>query len=93
MSSIDTFYDDVVIDIPPGDGPDQRVALREADRIIVPIQPGIFDMWTVTLVDERVAEALEDRPDLKVWFVLNLGETAMAFRERRRRTRAWRGRP
>ena len=71
MSSIDTFYDDVVIDIPPGDGPDQRIALREADRIIVPMQPGIFDMWTVTLVDERVAEALEDRPDLKVWFVLN----------------------
>ena len=32
MSSIDAFYDDVVIDIPPGDGPDQRVALREADR-------------------------------------------------------------
>ena len=71
MSSIDTLYDDVVIDIPPGDGPDQRVALREADRIIVPIQPGIFDMWTVTLVDERVAETLEDRPELKVWFVLN----------------------
>ena len=71
MSSIDTLYDDVVIDIPPGDGPDQRVVLREADRIIVPIQPGIFDMWTVTLVDERVAEALEARPDLKVWFVLN----------------------
>ena len=71
MSSIDAFYDDVVIDIPPGDGPDQRVALAEADRIIVPVQPGIFDMWTVTLMDERVAEILGERPDLKVWFVLN----------------------
>ena len=71
MSSIDAYYDDVVIDIPPGDGPDQRVALREADRILVPVQPGIFDMWTVTLMDERVAGALTDRPDLKVWFVLN----------------------
>ena len=28
-------------------------------------------MWTVTLMDERVAGALTDRPDLKVWFVLN----------------------
>ena len=46
-------------------------ALLEADRIIVPVQPGIFDMWTVTLMDERVAGALTDRPDLKVWFVLN----------------------
>ena len=71
LSTIDNHYDDVVIDIPPGDGPDQRTALSQAERIIVPVQPGIFDMWTVTLMDERVAEAVEDRPDLRAWFVLN----------------------
>lgn len=71
LSTIDNHYDDVIIDIPPGDGPDQRTALSQAERIIVPVQPGIFDMWTVTLMDERVAEAVEDRPDLRAWFVLN----------------------
>ena len=71
LSTIDNHYDDVIIDIPPGDGPDQRTALSQAERIIVPVQPGIFDMWTVTLMDERVAEAVEDRPGLKAWFVLN----------------------
>lgn len=71
LSTIDNHYDDVVIDIPPGDGPDQRTALSQAERIIVPVQPGIFDMWTVTLMDERVAEAAEDRPDMRAWFVLN----------------------
>ena len=71
LSSIDHFYDDVVLDIPPGDVPDQGIALNSVERVIVPVQPGIFDMWTVTLMDGRVAEILEDRPDLKVWFVLN----------------------
>ena len=71
LSTIDNHYDDVIIDIPPGDGPDQRTALSQVERIIVPVQPGIFDMWTVTLMDERVAEAVEDRPDLRAWFVLN----------------------
>lgn len=71
LSTIDHFYDDVILDIPPGDVPDQGIALNSVDRIIVPVQPGIFDMWTVTLMDSRVGEVLEDRPDLKVWFVLN----------------------
>ena len=71
LSTIDHFYDDVILDIPPGDVPDQGIALNSVDRIIVPVQPGIFDMWTVTLMDSRVEEVLEDRPDLKVWFVLN----------------------
>ena len=75
-------FTDSVADIPPGDSEEQRTALYTADCLIIPVQPGASDIWTLSLLDVRVAEAMEDRPGLKAWIVLNRVSTHPGNRDR-----------
>ena len=65
MSDRKPSFTDSVADIPPGDSEEQRTALYTADCLIVPVQPGAADIWTLSLLDVRVAQAIEDRPGLR----------------------------
>ena len=82
MSDRKPHFTDSVSDIPPGDSQEQRTALYTADRLIIPVQPGAADIWTLGLLDVRVAEAMEERPELEAWIVLNRVSTHPGNRDR-----------
>jgi len=64
-------YDDVMVDVAAGDSQDLEEVLRVADRVLLPVQPAGLDVWTLGLLDERVAEAHGVNPTLVAFVVLN----------------------
>ncbi len=75
IATIASGYDDVVIDTGAGDSSEMETALRVSDCILAPLQPTGVDVWTMGLVDGRVAEALARSPDLKAWALFNRAPT------------------
>ena len=74
-------YDDIVVDIGSGEGASIESVLRVADIAIVPVQPNGLDIWTMGLLDELTAAALENNDGLKVWAVLNRASPHHAGRD------------
>jgi chromosome partitioning protein len=64
-------YDDVIVDVAAGDSPDLEEVLRVANRVFTPVQPAGLDVWTLGLLDDRVAEAQQVNPTLVAFVVLN----------------------
>ena len=64
-------YDEVVVDMGSGDTPGIEALMRVADLIVVPVQPNGWDVWTVELLDDLAADALEVNEDLQIRVVLN----------------------
>ena len=64
-------YDDVIIDTGAGETAEMEATLQAANRAIVPLQPAGLDVWTMGLMDTRIAEAAERNPNLTSWAVLN----------------------
>ncbi len=60
-----------MVDVAAGDSPDLEEVLRVADRVLIPVQPAGLDVWTLGLLDERVAEAHGVNPTLVALVVLN----------------------
>jgi len=62
----------VVVDCPPSFvAPQTQEALREADLLLVPMQPSPVDLWSGTHVVEWVSLAKRINPGLSAWVVLN----------------------
>ncbi|CAK0775470.1 Chromosome partitioning protein ParA [Azospirillaceae bacterium] len=49
-------YDDIVIDTGGRDTASQRAALTVSDLMLIPFQPGNFDLWTLEQVERLVEE-------------------------------------
>lgn len=64
-------YEDVIVDVAAGDSPDLEDVLRIAERVLIPVQPAGLDVWTLGLLDDRVAEAQAVNPSLTAFVVLN----------------------
>ena len=64
-------YDEVVVDMGSGDAQGIEALMRVADLIVVPVQPNGWDVWTVELLDDLAADALEVNENLRVKVVLN----------------------
>jgi len=64
-------YDDIIIDVAAGDSQDLEDVLRVAERVLIPVQPAGLDVWTLGLLDDRVAEAQAVNPTLTAFVVLN----------------------
>jgi chromosome partitioning protein len=64
-------YDDVIVDVAAGDSPDLEAVLRVAARVLIPVQPAGLDVWTLGLLEDRVAEAQAVNPTLTAFVVLN----------------------
>lgn len=64
-------YEDVIVDVAAGDSPDLEDVLRMAERVLIPVQPAGLDVWTLGLLDDRVAEAQAVNPSLTAFVVLN----------------------
>ncbi len=68
-------YDDVVIDVGAGDSDEMEIALAASDCAVVPVRPAASDVWTMTLMDGRIAEAMSANPGLAAWALINLAST------------------
>ena len=64
-------YDEVVVDMGSGDAQGIEALMRVADLILVPVQPNGWYVWTVELLDDIAAEALEVNENLQIRVVLN----------------------
>ena len=60
-----------MVDVAAGESQDLVEVLRVADRVLLPVQPAGLDVWTLGLLDERVAEAHGVNPTLVAFVVLN----------------------
>ena len=65
------FEQKTVVDMGSRDAQGIEALMRVADLIIVPVQPNGWDVWTVELLDDFAADALEVNEDLQVKVVLN----------------------
>jgi len=63
-------YDDVIVDVAAGDSQDLEAVLRVAARVLMPVQPAGLDVWTLGLLEDRVAEAQAVNPTLTAFVVL-----------------------
>lgn len=63
--------DHVIIDGPPRTPALTRAVLVAADRVVIPVQPGPFDVWTRHEIVELVKEVQFFRPRLTAAFVTN----------------------
>jgi chromosome partitioning protein len=68
-------YDDLIVDVAAGDSPDLEAVLQLATRALIPVQPAGLDVWTLGLLDERVAEAQAINPTLVAFVLLNRAST------------------
>ena len=69
------LHDDIVIDVGAGDGPSLDTALQGADCAVIPVRPTGVDMYTMQLMDHRVAEAREINPRLRALALINQAST------------------
>ena len=65
------LYDDILVDVGAGDGPNLDTALRQSDCSLVPVRPTGVDMYTMQLMDFRVAEARGVNPGLRALALFN----------------------
>lgn len=62
----------VLVDCPPSfAAPQTQEVLREADLLLIPMQPSPLDLWSGANVVEWVALAKRANPGLSAWVVLN----------------------
>jgi chromosome partitioning protein len=45
VEGLSRSYDVIIVDSPPQDGPDTRLAMRLASLVVVPVQPSPLDVW------------------------------------------------
>lgn len=69
------LYDDIVIDVGAGDGPNLDTALEGADCAVIPVRPTGVDMYTMQLMDHRVAEARVLNSQLRALALINQAST------------------
>jgi chromosome partitioning protein len=71
VRDLERRYDDIIIDAGAGDSREVESALRAAEQAIIPVQPSGLDVWTLGLIDDRVAEATAVNQKLTAYVVLN----------------------
>lgn len=62
---------DVVLDCPPGEAPETRMAIVCADAVIAPTRPGPNDLAALGRITSLVREVRSQRPKLPLFFLCN----------------------
>ena len=60
---------DVVLDCPPSEGPETRMAIMVADAVVVPAGPGPHDIYGLGRTKSMVNQVRLDRPNLPLFLV------------------------
>lgn len=66
-------YTDIIVDTGGRDTASQRAALTVSDLLLLPFQPGNFDLWTLEKVEGIVEEVRSVNPDLRAVAYLSRG--------------------
>lgn len=67
-------YDDIIVDVGGRDTGSLRAALTVAHRALIPVQPRSFDVWSVGVMAELVAEARAINDHLEAFSLLNAAD-------------------
>jgi chromosome partitioning protein len=71
INDLASRYDDVVIDTGGHDSVELRAALVKSDRLLMPLRPSHFDVWTIEKMAEIIEQVRAINPDLLAFIVLN----------------------
>ena len=74
-------YSDIIIDAGGRDSPELRSALLVCDKVIFPLRPSQFDMWTLDRLNMLVNTALEINEPLKAYVLVSQSPTNPASKE------------
>lgn len=86
LRSLAQRYDDVIVDGGGRDSPELRSALVVTDRLLMPLRPSQFDLWTVPKMDQLIDQADSLNPGLAARVVVN--QVPPSSRDRLRREMA-----
>jgi len=81
LDNVENIFENVIVDIAAGDRESFQAALKEADRLVIPLLPGQADVWALSNVMELVKVARDARPSLEVLAVINRADTNTQIRE------------
>lgn len=68
-------YDEIIIDAGGRDSSELRSSILVAGKIIIPLQPSQFDIWTITQMAKIVEKAKILNKQLQAYILLNLAST------------------
>lgn len=68
-------YDDIIIDAGGRDSQELRSSLLVADKVIIPLRPSQFDLWTLSRMNDLVSEARDFNSNLKAYVLINQAST------------------
>jgi chromosome partitioning protein len=81
---IGAAYDLVTVDTPPRLQEEGRLAMIAADLVLIPIEPGATDFWSLKLMLATVEEARALRPEMLIYTLLNrVDRTSLSERVRK----------
>jgi chromosome partitioning protein len=68
-------FDDIIIDVGGRDNEGLRAALTVANKVLIPVQPSSFDVWSFDRITALVSEAKIMNSDLRALAVLNAADS------------------
>ncbi len=68
-------FDDIIIDVGGRDNEGLRAALTVANKVLIPVQPSSFDVWSFDRITALVSEAKVMNSDLRALAVLNAADS------------------
>lgn len=81
VKQLSARYHDIVIDTGGRDTASQRAALTVSDLMLIPFQPGNFDLWTLEQVERLVEEVRSVNEGLEALCFISRGYVAGADNE------------
>lgn len=76
-----SVWDDIIIDCGGRDSDALRVALLAADKLIVPVLPGAYDVWSLTRLAQIVSAAKSLGSNVKSFAFINRRDKSSECRE------------
>ena len=74
-------YTDIIIDAGGRDSPELRGSLLVCDKVIFPLRPSQFDLWTIGRLDHLVETASEINEKLKAYILISQASPHPAVKE------------
>jgi chromosome partitioning protein len=71
LADLGRRYDMVIVDTAPKDSPQFRAGATVADRMIIPVQPEPYDLWTLPTAETIFNRARDFNPKLEAAIVIN----------------------
>lgn len=81
VQDLKTRYQDIIIDAGGRDSVELRGAMTIADKMYIPVQASQFDIWTLSIINNLVAQAKGFNPNLLPQVLINRAATNPAINE------------